>query len=181
MSALRLFFALWPEKKEAQELHALGERHLAGLDCKPLPVERLHLTVLFLGNVSHDRLQEVEAAAATVSGRAFTLSLDYLGYWRRAEVGWLGPSKSPAALEALARDLRNALAATGFDLETRPFRPHVTLARKLAQPLESRQVECQQWQVDEFSLVRSVTHATGPEYSQLARFSLSGQPPPAML
>lgn len=172
MNALRLFFALWPQKKEAQAVHTLARRQLAGLDCKPVPIERLHLTLLFLGNVSSERLQEVEAAA-TVNGSAFTLELDHIGYWRRAKVAWLGPSQAPEALEVLAQDLRDALGATGLELETRPFRPHVTLARKLARPVASGSVECLAWQVNEFALVRSVTHAAGPEYTQLARFSLS--------
>jgi 2'-5' RNA ligase len=48
---------------------------------------------------------------------------------------WLGLEPSPA-LEALAADLRAALAGTGETFDPKPFRAHLTLARfRRARPL----------------------------------------------
>lgn len=181
MSALRLFFALWPSIPEARATHDLAGQQLAGVDCKRVPVERLHLTLAFLGSIASERLPAVEAAAQAIAGARFALTLDRLGCWRRKGLAWLAPTESPPELEALRRNLDAGLSEAGRGLEKRNWRPHVTLARKVTGPVKAGTVEPVRWRIRDFVLVRSVTHASGPEYTILSRYSLGVRAPPATL
>ena len=68
--------------------------------------------------------------------------------------------------------LRAALAGQGFEPETRPFRPHVTLARKVTQPVPTAPFEPLGWPVAEFALVESITDRSGSIYTPLASWPL---------
>jgi 2'-5' RNA ligase len=48
--------------------------------------------------------------------------------FRRARVVWMGVESDPR-LELLHHDLEVACGDAGFEVEGRPFRPHITLAR----------------------------------------------------
>ena len=170
---MRLFFALWPDRELAAATHQLARTLCGTLPVKLVPAHRLHMTLQFLGSRVSDELTRIEAAAGRVRGRQFELLLDRAGHWRRAGVTWLAPGEAPSALLELVARLRKALVDIGLPAETRPFRPHVTLARKMprapAQPWQGRL----RWQVDHFRLVRSVTHSSGAEYSEIARWPLA--------
>jgi 2'-5' RNA ligase len=51
--------------------------------------------------------------------------------------------------------LREALRARGFELEERPFTPHVTLVRKAEKTLAPESIEPIAWRVQEIALVSS--------------------------
>lgn len=178
MSALRLFFALWPSDEEARATHELAGRALSGVDGRPIPVERLHLTLWFLGNTAPESVGAVQAAARRVAGPDFELTLDETGCWRRKGIAWLAPSEPPPALEAIRRSLGVGLEAAGVALEARGWRPHVTLARKVSASVRAGAGEGVRWRIRDFVLVRSVTHSGGPDYTILDRFSLGVRAPP---
>lgn len=174
MTGWRLFFALWPSPNEAASTEAAAEALLSGLPCKAIPRERLHLTLAFLGSVEKAQLPRLERAAGQVHAPRFDFELDRAGYWPRPGVAFLAPSDPPPALLALAAELKSQLAAGGFKIATRRFRPHVTLARKLRQPPGPSLAGEVHWRINEFSLIRSMTRAEGPSYTTVSRFALDG-------
>lgn len=98
-----------------------------------VPPTKRHLTLKFLGDVREDRLDGVVALADRVAcqHRAFSMQLGGIGAFpnfRRARVVWIGVEQEPR-LELLHHDLELACEQEGFEVEGRPFRPHVTLAR----------------------------------------------------
>jgi 2'-5' RNA ligase len=93
----------------------------------------LHLTLKFLGEQPPERVDEVQAAIAGVASRHRELLMGLGGIgafpnFRRARVVWMGVTHEPR-LELLHHDVELACAALGFELDGRPFRPHLTLAR----------------------------------------------------
>lgn len=95
----------------------------------------LHLTLRFLGPLDPEALARVEAAADSVTGLSpVPLCIDRLGHFPRSGVLWAGPSVPGAGLLGLVARLEEALSARGFMLEERPFRAHITLARKVWRP-----------------------------------------------
>ena len=92
--------------------------------------ENLHLTLAFLGETG--RVDAVRAAMAEIHSPAFPLTLRGVGKFPRqgGDVWWMGVSENPP-LETLYRQLSEALRRRGFQLESRPFRPHLTLAREV--------------------------------------------------
>ncbi len=116
-------------------LQAVFRRH--GRVVKLVDPSLMHLTLRFLGNVPALQLGTVEQ---TIRDSArdlspFTLTLSQLGAFpgggRPPRVVWAGLAADDGydALQRMFRELENRLILAGFPAETRPFAPHLTLAR----------------------------------------------------
>lgn len=126
--ALRLFIALWPDDGLREALAAAqgGWRWPPG--ARPVPAEKLHLTLHFLGAQPADRLPRLRQAIDAEQGFGCDLVLDHAACWRNG-VAVLEPRTPPPVLAALHRALGASLAAMAITPEDRPWKPHVTLAR----------------------------------------------------
>lgn len=96
--------------------------------------EDLHITLAFLGAASPKRLaraiRNVEQAIGDF--KAVHLQITRLGIFGKKEsprVLW-ADMESTEELQSLRTAVYNACEEAGFKLETRPFRPHITIARK---------------------------------------------------
>ena len=165
----RLFFAVWPDALAAAALATLA-RQVAGV-CggRPVPAEKLHLTLAFLGEVVAERATDLVGCAG-FRARRFRLELDRVGAFRKAGVAWAGPSTPPPELIALQEKLSARLGASGFALEEREYTPHLTLARRVERKLPAASIEPVAWEADAFTLVRSET-GTG-RYTVVERWPL---------
>jgi len=171
----RLFFALWPEPQQQRDWAALA-REMIPQDCGRLvTAQNLHLTLLYLGEVSQQQRQTLEEKAGEISISTFVLRLDGIGYWRKPQVLWWGVRDIPEALAGLVRSLRQRAVDCGIEVDQRPYKAHLTLARKvrrapgrlLAQPCD--------WRIGQFTLVRSVLSPAGAQYEVLRRWPLLDQ------
>jgi len=95
--------------------------------------DKRHLTLKFLGDVDEAAVPRLTMAADRAAGRQASLEMSVreLGAFpnfRRARVVWIGVEQDPR-LELLHHDLEEACVYEGFEVEGRPFRPHITLAR----------------------------------------------------
>jgi RNA 2',3'-cyclic 3'-phosphodiesterase len=96
--------------------------------------ENIHLTIKFLGNLEVSDVQKLsQAAARAVKSLApFQLTAEHCGAFPMhgpPRVLWIGITDSSAQLARLYERLDEECAAVGFPKETRPFHPHLTLAR----------------------------------------------------
>ena len=168
----RLFFAVWPGDELrlalAPRIRALQP---AGAG-RPQRPDQWHVTLEFLGPVPASRVALVREAAAQVHAATCDIVFDAVEYWRRPEVLCLVARSLPPPLESLVRQLREALAARGFEPESRPYRAHLTLARKVTQPVAPVPFEPLHWPAADFSLVESVTDRSGSVYTPLAAWRL---------
>ncbi|HKJ94183.1 MAG TPA: RNA 2',3'-cyclic phosphodiesterase [Gammaproteobacteria bacterium] len=166
----RLFFALWPPAVIADRILALPERF--GIRGRVTRRERLHLTVLFLGDVPATAESNlVRGLPRSIPTGPVDLTLDTLGGFARAGVWWLGPSVVPRALNDLHATLVDAAAVAGIAVERRPFRPHVTLARR-SRPGPETSVDAIRWRADELTLVASVDTGGRAAYRVCSRWPL---------
>jgi 2'-5' RNA ligase len=134
--------------------------------------ESLHLTLAFIGDVDVENLPSLLAPPARVLTPAFLLTLDDWGCWARNGIGWAAPSRIPAALLDLAGNLQGWLRDAGFELERRPFTPHVTLVRDAqCMPLPESLTPIE-WRVKEFALMHSQLLPGGARYEMLRAWSL---------
>ncbi len=92
--------------------------------------ENLHLTLVFLGEVSGEKLGQVKQAMNRVKSPGLTLGFKDLGKFKRdnGDLWWLGSELNPQ-LEQLYKELSLKLSECGFVPEERKFKPHLTLAR----------------------------------------------------
>jgi len=165
----RLFFALWPdEPTRAAFAHATRKAAKAS-GGRAIPVEYLHSTLAFLGSVPAERVAEVAAAAAGLDLPAFKLIFDRLEHWPKPAILCALCSRPPPEAGELAAGLWKALAKQGFVPDARPYRPHVTLARKVAKPHAIGDMHPVAWPVDGVALVESITAPEGSQYTVIER------------
>jgi 2'-5' RNA ligase len=94
----------------------------------------IHLTLKFLGNISPQKVAEItgvmEQASQAIS--PFQLQITELGAFpnmRQPRVLWVGIKGELDKLKAWQKRIDNGLVPLGFAKESRPFTPHLTLAR----------------------------------------------------
>jgi 2'-5' RNA ligase len=133
----RLFFAVHPDPRTAQRIVALAEtlRTKHGLRGKPIPANRVHVTLHHLGDYCgfpESLIETVSTAAARIAMPPFEIRLDCIasfpGRGKRPCVLRSGAADTNQALHALQSDLGAGLrdAGLGRYIERR-FTPHVTL------------------------------------------------------
>ena len=174
----RLFFALWPDPALQAEMAATGERiaRTRKLEGRTLTAARLHLTLLFLGEVPPDAEKRLIAAAGRVEGRPFDVTLDQAGCFFRSKTFWLGPSAVPRKLTDLADALHAAMAGVGLAPERKELVPHVTCRRDIGHVIRPVRVDPIVWQVRQFALVHSELGAK-PVYHVVSQWPLQTLPP----
>jgi 2'-5' RNA ligase len=125
---VRLFIALWPPPAVRAALAARRDAIDWPAGAAPVSDERLHLTLHFLGALPIERLTDLVPALA-VPWQPFELRLGDALRWPRGLL--VLPAQPPApALLALHRALAARLTGLGLAVESRPYRPHVTVARR---------------------------------------------------
>ena len=169
-SPWRLFFALCPAPQTRKQIAAFLRHNPA--PGRPVPPENWHMTLLFVGHVPPSQGQALCQLPLPGLPSPFVIRLDRCGWWPRPKVGWLAPARPPAELMALHRLVREQVAALGIPLEARPYRPHVTVWKKLSQPWTCAQKPAIDWPVKRLHLLRSFLHPEGPEYRVLASWPL---------
>ena len=181
----RLFFALWPQAPERAALvHAV--RKIVRLSGgRPVPETNLHLTLAFLGAVPESRVPELRTIAGRVAAafpRAavpLVLKLQGVAHWEQPQVlavlAQEAASSAPAgSVSALAGTLSRETAAAGFNPDLKPFRAHVTVARKVAHAPQGSAPRPVAWSFARFALIESHTLNGGPVYSVVESFVLAG-------
>ena len=169
----RLFVGLAPPPAAQAELASAAAA--LGHGGRAVPAANLHLTLAFLGSIEDGPAQAVEQALAGVRGEPFTLALSKVGHFPRPRVLWCAAVPAPGALYALQGAVAKALAGAGVELESRPFAPHVTVARKVARYRGPAALPSPvAWPLDAFRLVASVTRPAGAEHRTVRAFGLHG-------
>jgi RNA 2',3'-cyclic 3'-phosphodiesterase len=151
---MRLFYAIWPDSAASLALAEVAGALAPLAGGRPVPREKIHLTLAFLGEVTPQRMDQ--ALAIDVRAAPFDLRLDRVGAFRGARVAWAGTAEPPPGLLSLQSRLAEALRALGFDLEERPFAAHATLARKIARPVPLTPMAPVQWRVGAYALVQTL-------------------------
>lgn len=173
----RVFFALWPDEAQREELGHAAAKAVRRCGGRPVPASNLHVTLAFLGSVALARLPELQrtahALAAPLAAHApISLILARLVHWKEAQILCaLAVPQSPAAT-AVAVALQQAAAASGFSPDRKPFQAHVTLARKVLRPAPLASLRPVTWHFDAYALIDSRTTPGGPIYSVIDSYPL---------
>jgi 2'-5' RNA ligase len=143
--------------------------------------ENLHLTLVFLGEVSSASLPAVKEAMEEVNVAGFPLQIGGIGcfHQRSGSLYWAGVEAS-APLCALYESLCEALRKRGFAIEKRDYRPHISLVRRaVLKPDCDRSVlavPVLRTQAESFSLMLSEIRDGRRVYTTLVNKPLRGQP-----
>lgn len=160
---MRLFVAIrLSEELKTALRQTQREMEARGIRGKFSPEENLHLTLAFIGD--YPEAEPVLDALRTVRFRPFALSLDGIGCF--GDLWWAGIRDS-AALTAVARRVRRALAENGIPFDRKRFSPHITLIRKAAKAAAGIPVTPAEMTVGALSLMRSNRGRNGMLYTEL--------------
>ncbi|MGH2443620.1 MAG: RNA 2',3'-cyclic phosphodiesterase [Chloroflexota bacterium] len=160
---------------------------------KVVSPDLLHITIRFLGDVAPSRVDDVTGAVnqAVRGERSFQLRLSGAGRFPARgipRVIWCGLERD-AGLDSATRlfhKLEAALISGGFPPESRPFAPHITLARARdnltsgdAQTLEallaginSTQPPCASFEVRHLTAMKSDLGSGKPRYTPIIQSPL---------
>jgi RNA 2',3'-cyclic 3'-phosphodiesterase len=168
--ARRLFFALLPDDTARRGLAAAVRDLVPQGTSRPQRPDQWHVTLEFLGDVPESRLPAVvdAGAAASTVAPACEIMFDRLEHWKRPQVLCLVAGSTPEPLAALVHALRSELQQRGFTPELRPFRAHVTLARRVLKAPTQGSAAPLLWPVRGVSLVQSLAERSGSRYVELA-------------
>ena len=125
---MRLFVAInLSDELKKTITSSLHDMKKAGVGGNYTPMQNLHLTLAFIGEV--DDAGPVKAALKDIKIKPFKLSLSDMGTF--GDLLWIG-MKGNQGLSAAAKAVRDALDAAGIDYDKKKFTPHITIIRKMS-------------------------------------------------
>ena len=195
MSLLRTFIAVEipPQVQKKIQLATEPFRKATGTSLvRWVPVQNMHLTLKFLGDVSSANVDILSQMLRTEADScpAFDMHISGLGSFpslKRPRVLFIG-IQAPAELEALYRGIEVACARLGYESETRDFSPHLTLGRvkqdasaldqqRIRRVLEETKIDSLGTaRVNSVHLCKSDLKPTGSVYTQIFSAPLKNQP-----
>jgi 2'-5' RNA ligase len=186
---MRLFVAIPLAEAVVRELKAAVARLRRKQDgLRWTAPESWHITLQFLGNATPEQLTCLRQRLAEVRFTPLTVRLGELGSFPRTGVVFVDVAAS-GQLTALAQSVVRATSRCGFAAETRPFHPHITLARKANNRERGNKGQREQDELNarmrglasfqpftarEFLLYESHLESAGARYEVRARFGSAG-------
>ncbi len=169
-----------PEKQTMENIMRLQEAvEESGADAKLVEPTNIHITLMFLGEISREDVGKVQHVMEKLEFKAFEVELKGVGAFpnlSRINVVWIGIQKGTTELTRIFSELEPEVRGIGIRLDSRGFSPHLTIARirtgrnkeKLASMVsEARNREFGTITVDSIKLKKSVLTPKGPIYSTI--------------
>jgi len=167
----RVFFAILPSPDVLGDIATIQQKHqINGAHYTPL--EKVHITLLFLGSLNAKTVVTVKEHAAKVQVKKFNISFDKTGIFKKTQILWLGTSKINTEISNLHDDLYQQIKRHGVSLEKRKFKPHITLARKFVSNHFTNPPEPINFSVTHFYLMESIPIQGGVKYEILETYPL---------
>ncbi|MBS0300331.1 MAG: RNA 2',3'-cyclic phosphodiesterase [Proteobacteria bacterium] len=169
---MRVFFAVFPNKTVQKQIahHAETLEPICG--GRKIKMPHLHLTLVFLGEVSVERIEMLQQIMKSIPVKKFELVLDQISYWKRNQIVSLQAKQLPAELFALVDAIQMKLAENGFPFDQHVYKPHITLLRQAVHHVSSDLIKPIYWPVNQWSLIQSKSIPTGVEYVPLDHWRL---------
>jgi len=186
---VRLFVAVELSKEMRQAAtatiadlqHRLGRRVVA----RWLPADNLHITVRFIGEVSEAIGPDVlRGLSVPISLQPFDLRFGACGAFPPGgppRAIWIGLANGMPPLATINGEMNARLEHFGFEAESRPYSPHLTIARvkeidrgsapEVRRILRETPIPAGHCRVDHTTIFRSQLSPKGARYESLATCS----------
>lgn len=185
---MRTFIAIPLTEQAHQELAQLQDKlRKSGADVKWVVPSKIHITLKFLGEIDDGQAARVKNLLDEIvkDHKPFYIHLAKIGAFPRISyprVVWAGIDEGYEECKALARSIEDAIEKLGFEKESRPFSPHLTLGRvrssknktQLIAAIEKEKDFASQNKVsvNKIILFQSTLTPKGPIYTPLKEFPL---------
>lgn len=101
------------------------------IEAKPVELQNMHFTLLFLGEISEDMVQRIQNELKTIQFDSFDISFEGIGAFPKPKyprVVWVGVRNGANQLADLAKTVEEKLSPLGFKSD-KEFKPHITMFR----------------------------------------------------
>ena len=147
-------------------------------DLRLIPLENIHITLEFLGNIPPSMVDEISRIMQAISLEPFNLEFKGVGIFnpKFIRVVWIGTGDGSKNAISLAEDLKKRLKTLGVRITKKRFTPHATIARvkskrntrELARSIqELSEIKIGTMIVTSFKLKKSELRPRGPIYTDL--------------
>jgi len=184
---MRVFLAIELPDHVREAIYTSVMPYLKKLNCKPVEKENLHVTIKFYGEIAPHKLEDLGKIVREVSSMFESFEMEIRGTGVFPEKGtprvlWVGVDKaSEEVLRSIFSEIEARSRKLGFRSETRPYHPHITVAR-LKAPVNARIINrfledlaarsFGSFIVERLTLFQSILTFDGPIYQKLAEFEL---------
>ncbi len=160
---MRLFVAVQlseeVKKSITDTLHELKKKGVGG---SYAPKQNLHLTLAFIGEA--EDAGPVKKALSGIAVKPFRLALSEMGTFE--DLLWVGV-KGNQGLSGAAKAVRDALAAAGIPCDTKKFKPHITIVRRMTGNWKAVPVPKGEMMVKRISLMKSTFKDGKVSYAEI--------------
>ena len=187
---IRSFLAIELPKAILSKIEEVqGDLRSTHADVRWVSPEKIHLTLKFFGNIEESRIDLIFKSITEPVRDALPFSVRVRGAGafpssKNPRVIWMGLADGKEMLISLQKQIEDRLEKIGFELEDRPFQPHLTLGRmkssrgkeELVRGMEKyREEEFGVFQVERVVLFKSDLRPSGPVYTLLRALRLGGR------
>ncbi|AKL96850.1 3'-5' RNA ligase LigT [Clostridium aceticum] len=133
---MRLFIGIdLPDKMKQNLFQLQSELRGYGVKGSWKAIENLHITLEFLGELESDAIPILTNSLSKVTSnhKPFNLSIKGLGAFpslKKPNILWSALEENLILLHHLRDELHTELIKSGYNLEERPFKPHITLVSR---------------------------------------------------
>ncbi len=178
---MRVFIALELPKEIKKEISKIQKQlQRAGAKATWVKPEITHLTLAFLGSVTHNQLEIVHKILDEIKIKPIRLEFNSPGCFphpKRARIIFVDLQGDLKKLCLLATQIRNNLKKQKIWFDDKPFKAHVTLGRvkrrqNLTRVLKGVRVKKLEFLTQEITLNQSELGSSGPTYTNLKKILL---------
>jgi 2'-5' RNA ligase len=144
MKTMRCFLAIKLSLETAENI-TLSQKVLkkrcneAGMGVRWVPPPNIHMTVLFLGEITEPMASAIRDMLEPIVGGVETFELTAQGMGAFPDIThprviWAGLGEGADKLTSLHSSVRNRLGIAGFNFDNKPFAAHITVGRVKSGP-----------------------------------------------
>lgn len=160
---MRLFLAIALDEEIKKTIAGtLHELKKAGVKGTYMPMNNLHMTLAFIGE--RDSAEDVKEAMKTLSLKPFRLSSGGMETFGNILVLSV---KGGQGLAAAAKGVRKALDRAEIPYDPKPFKPHITMIRRMAGSWQGVRAPRADMMVKKISLMQTVFKDGKPFYKEI--------------
>ena len=172
IKSLRVFLAISPSKIVQRQLAHQAKLLAPICGGRQIVMPHFHLTLVFLGNISTQRIETLRHIMRKIAAKKFALCLDKISYWKHNQIIYLHAKQFPVELFDLVAALQSTLSEAGFVFDRRVYKPHITLFRKAVRAVNIDLINPIHWPVSQWTLLQSKPTQTGVDYVPLDHWRL---------
>jgi len=118
--------------------------------------DNIHLTLVFLGECDERKTDDVKQVLNKTRFDKFDIHVDSIGRFKRdsGDLWWAGVRENKYLFD-LQQSLSDKLIRSGFDIDRKKYKPHITLARKVITKIVPNQIEPFGQNISRIDLIKS--------------------------